>query len=147
MSDDKDRRRHGTLNGFDDTSELLLEPVRAGATIDEASRRVGVKVATARAWAARGRKEPEGCYGRFARDLDLIRSTRRLPASRVRRAMTRDEWEGCVATAVRSGSVAAMRLWHETHGVSVHKQQVVDSDAFEDLDNVEPIAGVRSHGR
>lgn len=94
----------------------LLEAVRAGATLDGACRTLGVNVRTARDWAHRGRKAPEGRYGAFARDLDAVRDGRRLPAPAARRTLTREEWDGCLAEAVRAGSVQAMKLWVETRG-------------------------------
>ena len=100
---------------FEASQNDLLEAVQASATVDEAAKTLGLSVNTVRSWLSRGRKAPDGPYGTFARQLDEIRSARRLPDRAERGSLTREEWEGCLAESVRAGNVQAMRLWHDTH--------------------------------
>jgi hypothetical protein len=104
------------MTRFDDIAPRVLEAVRGGATVDEAAKLAEIPVKTVHSWATRGRKDAEGRYGAFARDLDATRAARRLPTSADRGALTREEWEACVAQAVRAGNVQAMKLWADTHG-------------------------------
>lgn len=100
---------------FEDVKDALIAAVRDGATVDEATRSVGVNVNTARSWLAKGRKDPQGRYGRFASEVDALRNLRRLPSRSELQAMTRDELEGLLAERVRAGSVPAMALWVKLH--------------------------------
>jgi hypothetical protein len=117
------------MSRFEQVSTDLLKAVRDGATIDEACRGRDLKVRTARDWLYRGRKNPQGPYGAFAATLDAIRASRELPAPSRRGSLTRDEWETCVALAVRAGNVQAMRLWFETHSDST------PDDAFSEFES------------
>jgi hypothetical protein len=109
---------------FDQVSPELLEAVRDGASIDEACRGRDLKVRTVRDWLYRGRKDPQGPYGAFAAAVDGIRASRELPAPSRRGSLSRDEWESCVALAVRAGNVPAMKLWLDSHGDSTPADDV-----------------------
>lgn len=110
---------------FEEAAPGILGAVRSGASLDEAARRVDVPIGTVRSWAARGRKNLEGRYGAWVRDLDESRQKRVLPR-RVRDLaahgqdgpMTREEAEHIIVMAMRNGSLQAVRLWLEIHPAS-----------------------------
>lgn len=120
-----------TSPAFEAAREGLLASVRAGLTVDEAARLAGVRVNTVRSWLSRGRKAPEGPYGRFAAEIDASRELKRLPARS--ELLTRDELEGLLAEKVRAGSVPAMRLWVDLHRAEFEQGEKVD-DPFAEFD-------------
>jgi transposase len=96
---------------FDDLAGQLIGAVRAGQTLDAAAAQAGISIATVRTWARRGRKDPEGRFGEFARALDAAREASRGDPS----ALDRSEFERHLAKAIRGGSVQAMKLWATLH--------------------------------
>lgn len=93
---------------FDRVNSLVLDGVRDGLTLEDASSRAGVSVNTVAGWARTGRKEPAGRFGAFASALDDARETAAgsLPAG----PMDLEELREVVAQSARKGSVQAMKL-------------------------------------
>jgi hypothetical protein len=108
----------------------IVGAVRAGATFPAACAQAGVSAATARTWAQKGRKDPEGRYGGFARDLDAAREA----AAPARTDMDRPEFEQHLARAVRGGSVQAMKLWADLHRPGEAEEPA--PDAFAEVDDL-----------
>ena len=67
----------------------------------------GVSATTVRGWLRRGRREPDGPFGKFLRDTQ--------PAGAVQEPMTLAEAEQHLAKAIRKGSVTALALWFRRH--------------------------------
>ena len=118
---------------FESVKEALLASVRAGATVDEAARHEGVKVNTVRTWLAKGRKEPQGRYGRFASEVDATRQLQRLPQRSELQEFTYEELERLLAEKIRAGSVPAMRLWVDLHRAEFERSEQAD-DPFAEFD-------------
>lgn len=78
-----------------------------GLNLRECAAAAGVKYPTLRSWLYRGRKEEDGTYAAFAAEFDEIRERA------LRRPLTRADFTGELARAVRAGSVQAMKLWWE----------------------------------
>ena len=87
---------------------------------------------TAQSWAKRGRKEPEGRYGGFARDLEAARGRTPPP----REDMTWAEFEACLAKAIRGGSVQAMRVYASIHRSGDAQDKPADADPFAEVDQL-----------
>ncbi len=85
----------------------VVARIEAGASLGDAARAIGISPDTLKSWVRRGRKGEEP-YDEFVEAIE---------AARVRHAdqppMSRAEFQKRLDAAVRSGSVAAMRLWHE----------------------------------
>jgi IS30 family transposase len=86
----------------------LVQRFEAGASLPDAARALGLRPATVKEWLRRGKREDGGSYAEFAAAVE---------AARQRHAehppMTRAEFQQHLDRAVRSGSVAAMKLWAE----------------------------------
>ena len=117
---------------FDEVAGQIVGAVRAGVTLDAACRQAGVSVSTAQGWAKRGRKEPDGRYGGFARDLEAARGAA-VPA---RADMDWAEFEACLAKAIRGGSVQAMRVYASIHRPGEGSEQPAQPDAFAEVDDL-----------
>lgn len=100
---------------FESVAPELANRVSAGATLDEAARALRVNTNTARAWLRKGRAG-EARYATFAAQVDDAKAAQVAPKESA--AMTRDEWEGLLAEAIRSGSIPAMKLWADTHPIT-----------------------------
>ena len=81
-------------------------PSRRWVSLADACREVEIPVNTVRHWLKRGRREENGPYAMFAREIDNARAFE-LPSG----PMTRDELRLIVWRAVQKGSVPAMRLY------------------------------------
>ena len=110
----------------------MLASLRAGASIDEAARNVGVNINTLRTWLRNGRKEPEGRYGEFALEVDAIREARQLPDRAELAALTREEVEAILAEKARAGSIPALRLWVDLHRAEFEAQPAGDELSWMD---------------
>jgi|ERR1035437_1274875 transposase len=119
---------------FESVKDALIASVRSGLSVEEAARGEGVNVHTVRSWLAKGRKAPQGRYGRFASEVDAMRSLQRLPDRSELRALTREELEGLLAEKVRAGSVPAMRLWADLHRAEFERGEGVPDDPFSEFD-------------
>jgi hypothetical protein len=117
---------------FDEVSGQIVGAVRAGVTLDAACRQAGVSTHTAQNWAKRGRKEPDGRYGGFARDLGAAR----VPAPPAQEDMSWAEFEACLAKAIRAGSVQAMRVYASIHRPGEGSEQPAKPDAFAEADQL-----------
>lgn len=97
-----------------DVRDDLLEALRAGASVADAARNVGVPKRTVEGWLTRGHREPESIYASFTAAVDEIRRSRSFVSSD---PMSEDELLGYVSRAARAGSVPAMRLcWEMLRG-------------------------------
>jgi hypothetical protein len=117
---------------LDEAAGQIVGAVRAGATLDAASKQAGVSVATVRGWAQKGRKEPDGRFGVFARDLDAARAA----ASPAQVDMDWPEFEECLAKAIRGGSVQAMRVYASIHRPGKASEEPAEPDAFAEADEL-----------
>lgn len=99
------------MSRFGAVSEPLLEAVRSGCSIDEASGAVGVSVATVRRWLTNGRKGREP-YVSFAVAVDAARDAQRVELDA---EMTHAEAMRIVVAAMRRGSLQAVKLWLDQH--------------------------------
>lgn len=112
----------------------VLQGLYAGLTLAESIERAGLPEQTVKNWLTRGRKDidhgAESEYATFARAVDEAREV----------AATADlslpEFRGCLAKAVRAGSVTAMRLWIEMR----------DREAAEDGCEDDPFAALDGAG-
>jgi IS30 family transposase len=86
----------------------LIQRFEAGATMPDAARALGLRAATVREWLRRGKREDEGPYADFAVAFEAARQRRDEQPP-----MSRAEFQQHLDRAVRSGSVAAMKLWAE----------------------------------
>lgn len=88
-----------------ETRAEIVASVAAGASVADAARAAGTHPSTVKGWVTRGRREP-GPYAEFVADLDAAREGREPDGP-----MTADEFRGHLDSAVRAGSVQAMKLW------------------------------------
>ena len=119
---------------FEDLQASVLVSVRDdGLTLEDAAARAGVPANTVRGWARQGRKQPDGRFGSFAAALDASRDDARDATP-----MDWAEFEDHLATAVRSGSTTAMKLFAALHaderpGATTGS---TGSDVLDDLDEL-----------
>jgi transposase len=92
---------------FRNLGEVVHEDLVAGLSEHDAALKHHIAERTIRRWLARGREDPHGPYGSFAREVDEAREDRRLP----------EEWPvdeaelfTAVSQAARRGNVQAQRL-------------------------------------
>lgn len=114
----------------------LIRSVKAGATIDEAARRLGVPVNTARGWLRDGRRDPAGKYGSLALLVDGHRRDRQETEKAAAKAdgpLTVAEAEMLLSRAAREGSVAAVRTWLERFA---GPQPASETDPFSQFDEL-----------
>ncbi len=116
---------------FEQVAGQLVGAVRAGATLEAAAAQASVSVHTARDWARKGRKDPEGRFGRFAVDLAAARER---PARLESSEMGWEEFDAHLAKAVRTGSVQAMRLFASLHRPD--GEAAADGDEFARFDEL-----------
>jgi hypothetical protein len=109
---------------------LIIANSRAGVPLTETSRHVGVGIKTIEGWLRRGRQPQEGdeLYVEFVSDVEQAREEFE------RAGLTRDEFDKHLATAVRSGSVQAMKLWADLHIKSKPEDPADDGDQGKDQD-------------
>lgn len=89
----------------------LVERAAAGVSLRDSCRALNLREATAKGWVTRGRREESGEYAEFVADLDAARQeVKDRPGP-----LTREEFELRLSSAVRGGSVQAMKLWAELH--------------------------------
>lgn len=90
----------------EEIADRLIALFVGGATLNDASREVGLSSQTVNHWLKRGRKEPDGLYGRFAAGVDAGRAASKA----VEGPMDELELAVVVSRAARKGSVQAMKL-------------------------------------
>lgn len=120
------------VSRFDEVSGQIIGAVRAGATLDAASRQAGVSVETVRSWAHKGRKDTEGRFGGFARELGEAREA----AEPTQADMSWAEFEACLAKAIREGSVQAMRVYASIHRSGEAPAEPEQADPFAEVDDL-----------
>jgi hypothetical protein len=87
--------------------EAALAALREGLPAEVAAEGAGVSPSTVRTWIRKGRRDPGGEFGAFARAVESEEGDG---------AMTVEEIERHLATIIRrKQSVAAMKLWLELH--------------------------------
>lgn len=94
---------------FERRGDLVKAALVAGLSIDDAAREHHVSPRTINRWLARGRSDPDGPYGAFARAVDTARADRALPPMD-ERPLDAAELRVLVARAARKGNVRAMEL-------------------------------------
>lgn len=107
---------------FEDASAQVLDCVRAGASIDESARQVGVPVPTVRRWLNLGRKAPDGRYGAWAVEVDAARHDRAKAEQAIEGPLTDDEADELLARAARQGSIPALKLFYARRDVQRGRQ-------------------------
>ena len=123
------------------TAELrgeLLAQIRSGMGFAEACESVGLSVNTGKGWLRRGRQNPGTEYAAFADAVDQARDAAAAAE------MTTAEFQSHVNTAVRRGSVQAMKLWLQINAPEFHGPDALDAlrarrqqrrSSFDELDN------------
>lgn len=86
-----------------------LECFRAGLSIPEVAKSIGVSEPTLKGWITRGRKETEGPYREFNAQVGEARESAKMAEAPV----DLDELRLIVSRAARRGSVTAMKLAHD----------------------------------
>lgn len=99
-------------------------------TFADAVKGSGYKLATARGWLARGRRESEGEYAEFAAAVERARADHKLEA------MTPAEHRQKVSEVARGGNVAALKLYWEM----IRADE--DADPNEDQAPADPLASL-----
>jgi transposase-like protein len=99
-------------SGVDELGPAALEALAAGASVAEAASAAGVAEQTLRTWIWRGRRDPEGRFGRFAdavppRRVKLAALPRAEPGAPL---PTRDELLRRLDEQSRKGSTRATEL-------------------------------------
>ena len=138
------------------TAELrgeLLAQVRSGMGFAEACESVGLSVNTGKGWLRRGRQNPGTEFAAFADAVDQARDAAAAAE------MTTAEFQSHVNTAVRRGSVQAMKLWVQLNNPEFHGPDALDAlrerhqqrrSSFDELDDVSVLAQLarrRTNGR
>jgi len=108
----------------------LVARAAAGASLADASRAVGLRLNTVKAWISRGRREADGPYFAFVADLDAARRV----ASERPEPLTAEQFRGHLDDAVRAGSVAAMKLWSALY--LDDEPEEVTTDDLSELDDL-----------
>lgn len=85
--------------------------VELGASFRDAAQAAGVSPETARGWLRRGRNNPDGDCGDFARAIDAAREA----AAKRPEPMSEAEFREHLEAAIRAGSTQAMKLWANTY--------------------------------
>lgn len=109
-----------------DVRNSIIAHVRAGCTLAEACQFVAISESTVKTWLRRGRQEDGTDYAAFAAAVDQAREAAATAD------MTQDEFQAHLNTAVRRGSVQAMRLWW-----SVRTELDKAGDEFSELDELD----------
>jgi hypothetical protein len=95
---------------------VVLDALRAGASVAAAARAGGVAEHTVRTWIKAGRREPEGRFGPFAAAFDGRQRARLTVLEPTAFGpLTHPEWEELLAEQCRRGNVQALKLWRELH--------------------------------
>jgi hypothetical protein len=100
---------------FETASAGILRRARVGVSLRDAAREEDAAERTVRGWLTRGRQNPNGRYGAFARALDRIRRDQNGPPlseflSELSEDCNEEDLLLCVERAVRAGSFQAIRL-------------------------------------
>ena len=90
-----------------ETTARIAARVEVGVSFADAVQAAGLKLPTAKTWLARGRRESEGKYHEFAVAIEQARER----AAERPDPMTEEEFCTHVESAIRGGSVQAMKLW------------------------------------
>lgn len=103
-----------------ETRGELLAQIRSGMGYGAACESIGLSVNTGKGWLRRGRQEPDTEYGTFAQAVDAAREAAAAAE------MTDAEFKAHLNTAVRRGSVQAMKLWLQLNGQPEHELDEID---------------------
>lgn len=117
-------------------TEGLLDLLRDGLTLADASREVEVAEKTVKNWITRGRKEEEGEYADFAAAVDKARQEH---AER-EQPLTEEELMLVASRAAKKGSVAAMKLVYEMLRASKGDGGGESEGEFDDLEPDDELA-------
>lgn len=99
----------------------LLAQVRSGMAFNDACDSIGLSVNTGKGWLRRGRQEPGTEYAAFAQAVDKAREAAAAAE------MTDAEFQSHLNTAVRRGSVQAMKLWLQINTPDFNEPDAVDA--------------------
>lgn len=94
----------------DDVTKAIVARIEHGVSFKDAAIAEQVKPETARSWLTKGRRESTGAYAEFAAAVEEARAKAEAAATK---PMTDDEFNEHLASAVRNGSVQAMKLYDE----------------------------------
>lgn len=97
---------------FEQHAEAILARIVRGASLADAARLHGVGARTVSSWIEKGRRDPDGAYGDFARQVDEARAERRLPSDADE--LDEDELRRVVARSARAGNVQAAKFYFDT---------------------------------
>lgn len=112
------------------TAGDLVGRLRAGVSIADAARGAGLSERTVETWLRKGRQDPDGRYGDFARRADAAR------AEAAERPLTEADLVRLLENAAKRGSVQAIRVLLDRHRRRQATGPPAD-DAFDELDRGE----------
>jgi hypothetical protein len=117
----------------------LVERARTGVSLADSCRAMGLRLNTAKAWISRGRREPHGPYAAFVAALE----TARQEAIDRPEPLSEDEHRRLVSGMVRSGSVAAAKLYWTMLEADRSGEEVTPDAEDNPLAEVDELARVR----
>jgi predicted transcriptional regulator len=92
---------------FDGAGPVIIEAVKAGATLAEAAQQAKITERTIKRWLSKGRADSKSPYASFAFAIDFIRELREAP-NEGDGPVDDEEVQLHLSKAIRNGSVAAM---------------------------------------
>lgn len=113
-----------------DVTSAILARLEHGVSFKDAAIAEQVKPETARSWLTRGRRESTGEYADFAAAVEQARAKAEAAAAK---EMTDDEFKEHLASAVRNGSVQAMKLYDEIRQREKGDRPPGDGDEFDEI--------------
>jgi hypothetical protein len=95
---------------FERLGTEVLSSILAGASPPEAAHHHDLSPRTVQRWLKKGREDPAGPYGNFARIVDDAHEARSLPEEL---PLDEGELRGLLARTARRGNVQAMKLYFD----------------------------------
>lgn len=94
-----------------ETTDAILRALSAGSSLADAAEQAGMPAQTVRNWLVQGRAEmgSDTPHARFAAAVDAAREAAREAE------LTEPEFRERLDSAVRGGSIQALRLWWQIH--------------------------------
>ena len=105
----------GNGSEFEKVSPVIVNAVKAGATIAEAAQQAEITERTVKRWLTEGRRDAASPYANFSFAIDFIRESRAVDPTDSER-LDRDGMLHLLEQAARKGNVQAMKVWLDNHG-------------------------------
>lgn len=129
---------------FGERSEAVLAALLMGVSVADAARAHEVGERTIESWLAKGRRDPDGRYGDFARQVDAAREERRLPTGDAPDELTEEEIRQLLTVRARAGSIPAIKLFLEKFVRVEEPLQARESEAASILAAMDEVAARRA---